>query len=189
MTKKDTKKTEQSPEQILIEQLQVQIETLESDKKKLESDLTEAESTTKRAQHEYVNLKFDMDRLQRQVEDSKKSAEKDALIGSLRKILPFVDELRKSLEVMADDVKDSWLAQGVQIVYDKFLSTLAEMHIHPIDAIGLEPDMSLHEPVSAMPTDNDALKGKITSEFTRGFVYRKDGDQQVIITSKVVIGQ
>lgn len=189
MTKKDATSPEQTPEQILIEQLQSQIETLESEKKKLESDLSEAEQTTKRAQHEYVNLKFDMDRLQRQVDEAKKTAEKDALIGSLKKILPFVDDLRKSLEVMTDEVKDSQLAQGVQLVYDKFLSTLAEMNIYPIDALGLDPDMALHEPVGAQPVEDDTQKGKIITEFTRWFVWRKDGDQQVIVTSKVVVGQ
>jgi molecular chaperone GrpE len=190
MPKKETKKTtDQSPEMILIDQLKTQIADLEAEKEAQEKKLQEAEQTTKRAQHEYVNLKFDMDRLQRQVDESKKTAEKDALIGSLRKILPFVDELRKSLEVMSDDVQGSKLAEGVQLVYDKFLSTLAEMAIYPIDALGLEPDMSLHEPVSAQPVDDDAMKGKIVSEFTRGFVRRKDGDQQVIVTSKVVVGQ
>ncbi|USN56228.1 MAG: nucleotide exchange factor GrpE [Candidatus Peribacteria bacterium] len=176
MTKDTKKSADQTPEQILIEQLNEQIAMLEADKKKLESGLAEAEQTTKRAQNEYVNIKFDMDRLQRQVDEAKKTAEKDALIKSLKKILPFVDELRKSLEVMSDDqasqecqtsVKDSKLAEGVQLVYDKFLSTLAEMNIYPIEALGFEPDMSLHEPVSAQPVDDDTLKGKITSEFTR----------------------
>ncbi len=194
MTKKDKKRTGGLPEvgaaeEILATKLQEQIDNLEAEKLALEKKLEEAEQTTKRAQHEYVNLKFDMDRLQRQVDEAKKTAEKDALIGSLKKILPFVDELRKSLEMMSDDVKDSKLAEGVQLVYDKFLSTLAEMSIFPIEALGLDPDTNLHEPVGAQPVEDESQKGKIVTEFTRGFVYKKDGDQQVIVTSKVVVGQ
>jgi molecular chaperone GrpE (heat shock protein) len=74
-------------------------------------------------------------------------------------------------------------------MYKNFLATLAGMSITPIEALGLEPDTYLHEPVGMQPTDDDSLKGKIIQEFERGFVYEKDGQKTVVTTSKVVIGQ
>jgi molecular chaperone GrpE len=187
--KSDKQTPEDQLDSKLIDELKKQIDELQSTNDKLTTDLEEAQQMTKRAQHEYVNIKFDMERVQRQHEAAGKSAQRDALVASLKKILPFVDDLRKSLESMSDEVKSSQLAQGVQLVYDKFLSTLEEMKIYPIEAMGLEPDLTLHEPVGAQPAPEKSLQGKIINEFTRGFVYRDGDDQNVIITSKVVVGQ
>ncbi len=75
------------------------------------------------------------------------------------------------------------------MTYDNFIKTLENMHIKAIEAIGLNPDSLLHEPVNMQPTDDKKLKGKIIQEFERGFVYEKDWEKKVITTSKVVIGQ
>lgn len=179
----------QSAEQLLIDELNKQIEQLESQIKVLESEKTDQEETAKRAQYDYINLKMDFDRKQRQLDEEKATMKQTSLIDSIKKILPFVETMRKSLDTLTDEQKDSPLAQWLSLTYKNFLSTLAEMHIEPIDALGLEPDTILHEPVGAQPVEDETLKGKVIQEFERGFVYRHDGQQIVIATSKVVIGQ
>jgi molecular chaperone GrpE (heat shock protein) len=74
-------------------------------------------------------------------------------------------------------------------MYKNFLNTLEAMNITAIDALGLEPDTYLHEPVGMQPIEDEKLKGKIIQEFERGFVYTENGEKTVITTSKVVIGQ
>jgi len=111
------------------------------------------------------------------------------LLETIKKFLPFVENLRKSLDNLQDDAKKNPLAQGLQLMYNKFLSTLASFHIKPIEAIGLSPDNLLHEAVSLIPCDNKKMRGKIMQEFERGFIYQKNNEQKVITTSKVVIGQ
>lgn len=74
------------------------------------------------------------------------------------------------------------------MTYNNFLKVLENMSIKQIEAIGLEPDTELHEPVSQIPAPNDKLKGKIVQEFEKGFVYQKDNVQKVITTSKVIVG-
>ena len=73
------------------------------------------------------------------------------------------------------------------MIYTKFLKTLEHLHIKAIDSVGLVPDSFLHEPVSVVPVDDEKLKGKITKEFERGFVYTKGDDTRVIIASKVIV--
>lgn len=162
---------------------------LETRIKQLEQEKKEIEEIAKRSQYEYINLKTDFDRYQRQIEESSKSMEIDSLLAVVKKFLPFVEDLRKSLENITEEYKGDPLAKGVQIVYDKFLKTLEGMHIKVIDAIGLEPDSLLHEPVSVEPTEDKKMKWKIIKEFERGFVYNKDGDKRVIISSKVIVWQ
>jgi molecular chaperone GrpE (heat shock protein) len=67
--------------------------------------------TLKRAQNDYINLKFDLDRLQRQTQEKEKNSEVDSLISSVKKFLPFVEDLRKSLDNIPEDKKSDSLAQ------------------------------------------------------------------------------
>lgn len=77
----------------------------------LEKKLAEQEDMTKKAQHDYINLKYDFDRRQRQYESEKQTAKVNALVESVKKLLPFVDDLRKSLENIPTDQKDNPLSK------------------------------------------------------------------------------
>ncbi len=154
----------------------------------LEQEKKELEEIAKRSQYEYLNLKMDFDRYQQQIQQSHKTMELDSLILVIKKFLPFIEDLRKSLENITDEHAQDPLTQWVRMVYDKFLKTLEHLHIKAIDAVGLTPDSFLHEPVSLEPVDDETMKGKIVREFERGFVYQKDGEKKVIRVSKVIVG-
>jgi molecular chaperone GrpE len=155
----------------------------------LEQEKKEIEEIAKRSQYEYVNLKMDFDRYQRQTKESVHTMELESLLSVVKKFLPFLEDLRKSLENITDEHKEDPLTKWVHMVYAKFLKTLEHLHIKAIDSLGLVPDSFLHEPVSVEPVEDDAMKGKIIKEFERGFVYQKDWDIKVIRPSKVIVGQ
>ena len=180
----DTTPEEVSPEVVTTDTPEVTPEMYAA----LKKEYDELQTITKRAQYDYINLKMDFDRYQKQMEAFKAQSSVTTLLDTVRKFLPFVENLRKSLAVLTDEQKQDPLAQGVSLVYDKFLQTLAGLSIQPIASIGLVPDSDLHEPVSAQPVDDAAQKGKIIQEFERGFVYQKGTDRIVITTSKVVVG-
>jgi len=154
----------------------------------LEQEKKEFEEIAKRSQYEYINLKMDFDRYQRQMQESSKTMELDSLFVVVAKFLPFLEDLRKSLESIPSERKEDPLAKGVQIVYDKFIKVLEGLHIKVIETIGKEPDSFLHEPISLEATDEKKMKGKIIKEFERGFVYEKDGEKKVIKAAKVIVG-
>lgn len=155
----------------------------------LEKLVKEQEEITKRAQYDYINLKFDFERYQKQAEEKAKNMEIDALMIVVKKFLPFVENLRKSLLTVSESQKEDPMIKWLQIMYDNFIKTLEWMNIKVIESIGLTPDSFLHEPVSMQEVEDKKLKGKIIQEFERGFVYEKDGEKRVIITSKVVVWQ
>lgn len=166
----------------LIVDLKAKIHQLEQEKK-------EVEEIAKRSQYEYINLKTDFDRYQRQIKESSESAHVDALLSVVKNFLPFIEDLRKSLENITDEHTEDPLTKWVHMVYAKFLKTLEHLHIKAIDSLGLVPDSFLHEPVSLEPVEDEAMKGKIIKEFERGFVYQKNSDIRVIRPSKVIVGQ
>jgi len=69
----------------------------------LEKEKKEFEEITKRSQYEYVNLKMDFDRYQRQIKESSQVMELDSLLSVVKKFLPFIEDLRKSLENITDE--------------------------------------------------------------------------------------
>lgn len=155
---------------------------------KLQKDYQEQVEISAKAQRDYINLKFDFDRFQKQVAEREKEQELNALITSIKKFLPFMEDLRKSLANVAENSNDP-LAQWVFLVYKNFLKVLESNNIFPIEAIGLSPDSVLHEPISLIPVENKKMKWKIVQEFERGFVYKKDDKQIVLNVSKVIVWQ
>jgi len=161
--------------------LQIEIE-------KLQKNYQEQTEIAAKAQRDYINLKLDFDRYQNQVSEREKEQDTNSLISSVKKFLPFIEDLRKSLDNIPQDKKPDPLAQWVQLVYDNFLKVLESMHIFQIKALGLVPDSLVHEPVSLMPVEDKKMKWKIIQEFERGFIYKK-GDKQIVINpSKVIVG-
>lgn len=154
-----------------------------------EAKLAQQEEITKKAQLDYINLKADFDFLTRQIKLKEQTMEQETLLKVIKKLLPFVEDLRKSLLHLTEVQKTEGLGKGVQIVYDKFLATLAELEIFPIDEIAVPVDPELHEPISVVPAQDEAHKGTIVQIFDQGFVLRKKGQQKVILPSKVVVAQ
>jgi molecular chaperone GrpE len=171
---KDQKKGEPRDEKKLNEQLQTLI--------------TEKEEIAKKAQIDYINLKADFDFLVRQTQIKEQSLEQETLLKVIKKLLPFVEDLRKSLYHLTDEQKTTPLGKGVQMVYDKYLQTLSEFSIFPIEALGLEPDSFLHEPLGMKPTADKKLKGKIIEIVEQGFFFKTGAENIVILPAKVLIG-
>ena len=84
----------------MIEQLQAEI-------KKLQSQLAEKDEIVKNAQLAYLRAKNDMEMIQRQSAMKAESMHQDLLIKIVKKLLPFVEDLRKSLENLSEEDKNS----------------------------------------------------------------------------------
>ena len=139
--------------------------------KELENQLQEKDEIAKNSQINYLHLKADFDILQRQTQQKIDNAERDAEIKVVKELLPFVENLRKSLLNLTDDQKESSIWEGLRMMYDNFIKSLEKLHIKPIESVWLEPNPQFHEPVSMQPVDDKKLKGKIIQEFQQGFLY------------------
>ena len=73
---------------------------------KLQQLLTEKEEIAKKAQIDYINLKADFDFLVRQTKMKEEAAEQENLLKVVKKLLPFVEDLRKSLENLSSEQKE-----------------------------------------------------------------------------------
>ena len=167
----------------MIEQLQAEI-------KKLQAQLAEKDEIVKNAQLAYLRAKNDMEMIQRQSAMKAESMHQDLLVKIVKKLLPFVEDLRKSLETLSEEDKNSDMWKWVQMVHDRFIKALEEFSVFPIPSLHEVPDTLMHEPIGMQPTDDKKLKWKIIQVFEQGFYYQKEnGDKVTIYPSKVVVGQ
>ena len=84
----------------MIEQLQAEI-------KKLQAQLAEKDEIVKNAQLAYLRAKNDMEMIQRQSAMKAESMHQDLLVKIVKKLLTFVEDLRKSLETLSEEDKNS----------------------------------------------------------------------------------
>ena len=167
----------------MIEQLQAEI-------KKLQTQLAEKDEIVKNAQLAYLRAKNDMEMIQRQSAMKAESMHQDLLVKIVKKLLPFVEDLRKSLETLSEEDKNSDMWKWVQMVHDRFIKALEEFSVFPIPSLHETPDTLMHEPIGMQPTEDKKLKWKIIQVFEQGFYYQKEnGDKVTIYPSKVVVGQ
>ena len=83
------------------------VEKLQAEIKKLQAQLAEKDEIVKNAQLAYLRAKNDMEMIQRQSAMKAESMHQDLLIKIVKKILPFVEDLRKSLETLSEEDKNS----------------------------------------------------------------------------------
>ena len=170
-------------EEDMVEQLQLEI-------KKLQAQLAEKDEIVKNAQLAYLRTKNDMEMIQRQSTMKAESLHQDLLIKIVKKLLPFVEDLRKSLETLSEEDKNSDMWKWVQMVYNRFIKALEEFNVYPIPSLHEIPDTLMHEPIWMQPTDDKKLKWKIIQIFEQGFYYQKENwDKVTIFPSKVIVWQ
>ena len=166
---------------VLVEQLKAEIG-------KLQAQLAEKDEIVKNAQLAYIRTKNDMEMIQRQSAMKAETMYKDTLIKIVKKLLPFVKDLRKSLATLSDDQKKSSMWQGVQMVYDRFIKALADFSIYPIPTMHEIPDTKFHEPIWMQAADDKKLKWKIIQMFEQGFYFQNEAwDKITIFPSKVIV--
>jgi grpE len=184
----DTQELENMLEQASKEAQEAEISPLIAKIAELEKALQEKEEIAKNSQIAYLHLKADFDILQRQTDQKIENANRDAKIKIVKKLIPQLENLRKSLLNLNDEQKEGTMGKGLLMMQEGFYKVLGEMGIEPIASMGLEPNPQFHEPVSMQLVNDEALKGKIVQEFEQGFVY-KEGEEVIVLNpAKVVVG-
>lgn len=105
--------------------------------------------------------------------------------SALTAILPIIDDFERALQNIrtAEDIKA--VAEGVELIYSKFMSYLSQQGVKPIEAAGLPFDTEHFDAVATIPAPDESLKGKVIDCVQTGYtLYDK-----VIRHAKVVVGE
>lgn len=119
------------------------------------------------------------DKVKRQMaefENYRKRTEKEKasmyIVGAkdiVEKILPVVDNFERGL-AMAEGSEDPFV-EGMEKIYKQLMTTLDEMGVKPIEAVGQEFNPDFHNAVMHVE-DEEAGENVIVEEFQKGYLYK-----------------
>lgn len=89
----------------------------------------------------------------------------------IEKILPVVDNFERGIAAVPEDEKANPFAEGMEKIYEQLITTLEEIGVKPIEAVGQEFDPDFHNAVMHVE-DEEVGENIITEEFQKGYLYR-----------------
>lgn len=89
----------------------------------------------------------------------------------IEKILPVVDNFERGIAAVPEDEKSNPFAEGMEKIYKQLMTTLEEVGVKPIEAVGKEFDPDFHNAVMHVE-DEELGENIITEEFQKGYLYR-----------------
>lgn len=145
---------------------------------KLKAELEESNNKFLRLYAEFDNYKR---RTSKERIDYMQSAGKEVILS----LLPILDDFERGLEAMnsASDVPS--VKEGVDLIYQKLLSTLNQKGLKPMEVVGEVFDADFHEAIANIPVQDENQKGKIIEELQKGYLL----NDKILRFAKVVTGQ
>lgn len=89
----------------------------------------------------------------------------------IEKILPVVDNFERGIAAVPEEEKSNPFAEGMEKIYKQLMTTLEEIGVKPIEAVGQEFDPDFHNAVMHVE-DEEVGENIITEEFQKGYMYR-----------------
>jgi len=100
-------------------------------------------------------------------------------------LLPVLDDFDRALKELAKTA-DTYMLEGIQLIYNKFKSTLEQKGLKQIEVeVGDDFNVDFQEAISQISAPSEDLKGKVIDILERGYKL----NEKVIRYAKVVIGQ
>ena len=109
-----------------------------------------------------------------------KTASEDVIVS----ILPVFDDFERAMASFDKMEVDNSFKEGVELIYNKFMTILQQKGLQPIDSVGNEFNTDFHEAVTNAPAPSDDMKGKVMDEVEKGYLL----NDKVIRYAKVIVG-
>jgi molecular chaperone GrpE len=136
------------------------------------ADLQEALAAAKSQADEYLRLlqrtKADFVNYQRRSEQERSEQERYAAAGVLLQLLPVIDDLERATAAVPDHLAGEPWVQGILLIERKLKTTLEQVGLRPIEAVGQPFNPLQHEAVGQEPAPPEQ-EGLVVAEVQRGY--------------------
>ncbi|MDR1880116.1 MAG: nucleotide exchange factor GrpE [Tannerellaceae bacterium] len=133
----------------------------------------------------HLRLMAEFDNYRKRTLREKADLIKSGSESALRNLLPVIDDFERALQNIRASNDIAVVAEGVELIYSKFMGYLSQQGVKPIDAAGKPFDVEMFEAVAIVPAPDEEMKGKVLDCVQRGYtLYDK-----VIRHGKVVVGE
>lgn len=156
-----------------------------ADEGKEEKELEELKKKYNELNDSHLRLRAEFDNYRKRTLREKSELIKSGGENALIHLLPIVDDFERALQNIrkAEDIKA--VTDGVELIYSKFVSYLAQQNVKPIETVGVPFDAETSEAVAMIPAPQPDLKGKVLDCVQTGYTL----NDKVIRHAKVVVGE
>jgi len=147
--------------------------------------LEEANKVIEDQKDKYLRLSAEFDNYRKRTMKEKAELILNGGEKTISSILPIVDDFERALKNMETATDVAAVKEGVELIYNKFMSVLAQDGVKVIETKEQPLDTDYHEAVAVIPAPDKALKGKILDCVQTGYML----NDKVIRHAKVVVGE
>ena len=156
-----------------------------TEEEKLAQELEKANEQIEEQKDKYLRLSAEFDNYRKRTMKEKAELILNGGEKSISSILPVIDDFERAIKTMetAKDVKA--VKEGVELIYNKFMATLAQNGVKVIETKDQPLDTDYHEAIAVIPAPSEEQKGKILDCVQTGYTL----NDKVIRHAKVVVGE
>lgn len=156
-----------------------------TEEEKLAQELEKANEQIEEQKDKYLRLSAEFDNYRKRTMKEKAELVLNGGEKSISSILPIVDDFERALKNMETATDVAAVKEGVELIYNKFMSVLGQNGVKVIETKEQPLDTDYHEAIAVIPAPNEALKGKILDCVQTGYIL----NDKVIRHAKVVVGE
>ena len=151
----------------------------------LEKELETAQETIEEQKDKYLRLSAEFDNYRKRTMKEKAELILNGGEKSLSSILPVVDDFERAIKTMETATDVQAVKEGVELIYNKFMATLAQNGVKVIETKDQPLNTDYHEAIAVIPAPSEAQKGKILDCVQTGYTL----NDKVLRQAKVVVGE
>lgn len=156
-----------------------------TEEEKFAQELEKANEQIEEQKDKYLRLSAEFDNYRKRTMKEKAELILNGGEKSISSILPIVDDFERALKNMETATDVAAVKEGVELIYNKFMSVLGQNGVKVIETKEQPLDTDYHEAIAVIPAPNEALKGKILDCVQTGYIL----NDKVIRHAKVVVGE
>mgnify|MGYP001800503551 CR=1 FL=1 len=151
----------------------------------LSKELEKARNEKQDAEEEMLRLRAEFTNFRKRKEKESEESIRYSNVSFLKTMLPIFDNLERTIAAIrkSKDLDDA--LKAADIIESYVMKQFEKLGITPIETKDKEFDVDLHEAISAVPVEEEKMKGKIIDEIEKGYTFK----DRIVRFSKVVVGE
>ena len=139
--------------------------------RKLKKEIEKKDELIKEQNEKYIRLMAEFDNYRKRTEKEKAGMYAMGAKDVVEKILPVVDNFERGFSLVAEEDAEDPFTEGMQKIYKQLMTTLTDLGVTPIEAVGKDFDPNLHNAV--MHVDDESVgENIVVQEFQKGYMYK-----------------
>lgn len=148
--------------------------------------LEEKEIQLKELNDKYLRLYSEFDNYRKRTQKERIDLIQTGGEDIFKVLLPILDDFERAQKSMDEKADYNTLKEGVDLVYNKLVSSLTSKGLQQMpSSVGEKFDSDIQEAITQIPAPSDDMKGKVIDEVEKGYLLK----EKVIRYAKVVVGQ